>query len=107
MSLVNLDALLQDARRRGYAVGSFNMVGFGFLNGIREAAEEENSPVILSIAEVHLPHMQIEQFVPVALQSAQRARDHNLGDRLLLNRSSVVYVPGSIATPWWTEGIIA
>jgi fructose-bisphosphate aldolase class II len=73
MALVNLNDLLRDARKRGYAVGSFNMVGFGFLNGILEAAEEESSPVILSIAEVHLPHMQVEQFVPVALQSAQRA----------------------------------
>jgi fructose-bisphosphate aldolase class II len=73
MALVNLNDLLRDARKRGYAVGSFNMVGFGFLNGILEAAEEESSPVILSIAEVHLPHMQVEQFVPVALQSAMRA----------------------------------
>lgn len=73
MALVNLNDLLRDAGKRGYAVGSFNMVGFGFLNGILEAAEEESSPVILSIAEVHLPHMQVEQFVPVALQSAQRA----------------------------------
>jgi fructose-bisphosphate aldolase class II len=73
MALVNLNDLLRDAMKRGYAVGSFNMVGFGFLNGILEAAEEESSPVILSIAEVHLPHMQVEQFVPVALQSARRA----------------------------------
>jgi fructose-bisphosphate aldolase class II len=73
MALVNLNDLLRDAVKKGYAVGSFNMVGFGFLNGILEAAEEESSPVILSIAEVHLPHMQVEQFVPVALQSAQRA----------------------------------
>jgi fructose-bisphosphate aldolase class II len=73
MALVNLNDLLRDAGKRGYAVGSFNMVGFGFLNGILEAAEEESSPVILSIAEVHLPHMLVEQFVPVALQSAQRA----------------------------------
>jgi fructose-bisphosphate aldolase class II len=73
MALVNLNDLLRDAGKRGYAVGSFNMVGFGFLNGILEAAEEESSPVILSIAEVHLPHMLVEQFVPVALQSARGA----------------------------------
>jgi fructose-bisphosphate aldolase class II len=74
MALVTLKELLADARRRGYAVGSFNMVSFGFLNGILEAAEEEKSPVILSIAEVHLPHMQVQQFVPAAIQSAQTAR---------------------------------
>ena len=73
MPLVNVSVLLKDALQRGYAVGSFNMVGFEFLNGILEAAEEENSPVILNIAEVHLPHMQVEQFVPAALHSAQRA----------------------------------
>ena len=73
MALVTLKELLHDAQRRGYAVGSFNMVSFGFLNGILEAAEEEKSPVILSIAEVHLPHMLVEQFVPAAIQSAQAA----------------------------------
>jgi fructose-bisphosphate aldolase class II len=74
MALVTLNELLKDAQKRGYAVGSFNMVSFGFLNGILEAAEEEKSPVILSIAEVHLPHMQVEQFIPAAIHSAQNAR---------------------------------
>ena len=74
MALVSLKEILADARGRGYAVGSFNMVGFAFLNGILEAAHEEDSPVILNIAEGHLHHMQVEQFVPAALQSAQRAR---------------------------------
>jgi fructose-bisphosphate aldolase class II len=73
MPLVTLNELLKDASRRGYAVGSFNMVSFGFLNGILEAAEEEKSPVILSVAEVHLPHMKVEQFVPAAIASAQTA----------------------------------
>ncbi len=74
MALVTLKEILRDADKRGYAVGSFNMVSFGFLNGILEAAEEEKSPVILSIAEVHLPHMDIEQFAPVAVESAKKAR---------------------------------
>jgi fructose-bisphosphate aldolase class II len=74
MALVTLSELLKDAKKRGYAIGSFNMVSFGFLNGILEAAEEEKSPVILSIAEVHLPHMQVEQFIPAAIHSAQNAR---------------------------------
>jgi len=74
MPLVTLKEILKDADRRGYAVGSFNMVSFGFLNGILEAAEEEKSPVILSIAEVHLPHMDIEQFAPVAIDSAKKSR---------------------------------
>lgn len=73
MALVTLKELLDDAAERGYAVGSFNMVGFGFLNGILEAAETEKSPVILSIAQVHLPHMDVEQFVPAAINSAERA----------------------------------
>jgi len=74
MPLVTLREILEDADRRGYAVGSFNMVSFGFLNGILEAAEEEKSPVILSIAEVHLPHMDIEQFAPVAIDSARKSK---------------------------------
>jgi len=74
MPLVTLKEILEDADKRGYAVGSFNMVSFGFLNGILEAAEEEKSPVILSIAEVHLPHMDIEQFAPVAIDSAKKSK---------------------------------
>ena len=74
MALVTLNDLFSDAMEKGYAIGSFNMVSFGFLNGILEAAEEEKSPVILSIAEVHLPHMHVGQFVPAAIHSAQRAK---------------------------------
>ncbi len=108
MALVTLKEILEDADRRGYAVGSFNMVSFGFLNGILEAAEEERSPVILSVAEVHLPHMDIEQFAPVAVESAKKASvpvafhlDHGLHFEIIIKAikwgfTSVMYDGSSL-----------
>jgi len=73
MSLVTLKPLLEDARNRGYAVGAFNVLGIETIRGIIKAAEETNSPVILQLAEVHLPHAPIEYMAPVMLEAAHRA----------------------------------
>ena len=53
--LVTLKEILEDAERRKYGVGLFNMLNLEMARGIIEAAEEENSPLILGVAEVHLP----------------------------------------------------
>ncbi|HIW73853.1 MAG TPA: class II fructose-bisphosphate aldolase [Firmicutes bacterium] len=53
--LVTLRDILTQADRGGYAVGLFNMLNLETARGIIEAAEEERSPVILGVAEVHLP----------------------------------------------------
>jgi len=64
MGLVNTVDLLRHAENRSYAVGAFNVINLEFLNGILEAAEESRSPVILNIAEVHFPYINIEQITP-------------------------------------------
>ena len=53
--LVTLEEILKDAEQRKYGVGLFNMLNLEMARGIIEAAEQENSPVILGVAEVHLP----------------------------------------------------
>ena len=65
MGLVNTIDLMKNAEEHSYALGSFNITNLEFLNGILEAAEQERSPVIISIAEVHFPYVSIEQITPV------------------------------------------
>lgn len=73
MGLVNTVDLLAHAERHSYAVGAFNIVNLEFLNGILEAAEKMRSPVILNIAEVHFPYINIEQITPAIQYMANRA----------------------------------
>jgi fructose-bisphosphate aldolase class II len=44
-------AILNTANKKGYAVGGFNINNLEFLQGIIEAAEEMNSPLILQTSE--------------------------------------------------------
>ena len=53
--LVTLEEILKDAEEKKYGVGLFNMLNLEMARGIIEAAEEEKSPLILGVAEVHLP----------------------------------------------------
>jgi len=51
MALVTMKEILEDASRRSYGVGAFNINNLEFLQAIIEAAEEENSPVIIAVSE--------------------------------------------------------
>lgn len=53
--LVTLEEILKSAEEGKYGVGLFNMLNLEMARGIIEAAEEEKSPLILGVAEVHLP----------------------------------------------------
>ena len=43
--------LLQDARKRTYAVGGFNVFNFETLGAVVEVAEELKTPIVLGIPE--------------------------------------------------------
>ncbi|MDR2688115.1 MAG: class II fructose-bisphosphate aldolase [Oscillospiraceae bacterium] len=58
--LVTLKEILRGAAEKGYAVGMFNMLNLETARGIVEAAREERSPVILGVAQVHLPYVPFE-----------------------------------------------
>lgn len=58
--LVTLEEILRDAEERKYGVGLFNMLNLEMARGIIEAAEEQRSPIILGVAEVHLPIIPFE-----------------------------------------------
>lgn len=60
MSLVTLKDILQPARKQKYGVGLFNILSLEMLRGIMEAAKEEKAPIIIGVAEVHLPIIPFE-----------------------------------------------
>lgn len=73
MCLINTIDMLKHAERYSYAVGAFNVINLDFLNGILEAAEAMKSPVILNIAEVHFPFVNMEQIAPAIQHMAESA----------------------------------
>lgn len=73
MALVNLKQMLEDASKRKYAVGSFNVINLESLQAILEAAVQKRSPVILSIAEVHFKYLDLETMAEVAKRAANIA----------------------------------
>lgn len=64
MGLANTVDILRHAEKHSYAVGAFNCMNLEFLNGILEGAERMRSPIILNIAEVHFPYVNMEQITP-------------------------------------------
>jgi fructose-bisphosphate aldolase class II len=51
MPLVSMTDMLNKAKAEGYAVGQFNLNNLEFTQAILQAAQEENSPVILGVSE--------------------------------------------------------
>src|SRR5690625_2002885 len=51
MQLVSMKEMLNQAKDNSYAVGHFNVNNLEYAQAILEAAEEENSPVILGVSE--------------------------------------------------------
>ncbi|WP_141430952.1 class II fructose-bisphosphate aldolase [Bacillus sp. 03113] len=51
MPLVSMTEMLKKAKSEGYAVGQFNLNNLEFTQAILQAAQEENSPVILGVSE--------------------------------------------------------
>ncbi len=73
MPLVHMKDMLQHAWENRYAVGGFDLVSLDFLEGIMEAAEQEASPVILSLAESHFEHYDFELAMAASVAAAERA----------------------------------
>lgn len=50
MALVTSKAMFADAYKNGYAIGAFNVNNMEIIQGITEAAKEENAPLILQVS---------------------------------------------------------
>ncbi|WP_439240275.1 ketose 1,6-bisphosphate aldolase [Lonepinella sp. BR2474] len=59
MALLNLKAILGVANQHQFAVGAFNAIDSNFIDAVFDAAGETQSPVIINVAEVHLPYIDI------------------------------------------------
>lgn len=72
--IVPFHEILQDAYKRHYAVGAFNMLSVEHLMGAIQAAEELSSPIILQLAEVQFPYAPIEYMAPMYIEAASKAK---------------------------------
>ena len=71
--LVNLNDVLFDAQKNGYAVGLFNTTDTDMLEAAISAAEELRSPIIVGTAEVLLPFGELKLIAPSIIAAAKRA----------------------------------
>lgn len=71
--LANLNDVLLDTQKNGYAVGLFNTTDTDMLEGVIAAAEELRSPVIIGTAEVLLYAGELKLIGPALIEAAKRA----------------------------------
>ena len=74
MALVKMTELLDAAREKNYAVGSFSIANMEMVKGALKAAEEMHSPMILQIAEVILTNSPLELIGPLMVSAAKNAK---------------------------------
>jgi len=74
MAKVAMSEMLNDASRRGYAVPCFNAINLDMIRGIIQAAEEEQSPVILCHAEIHFKYTPLEVIAPIMVEAMNSAK---------------------------------
>lgn len=65
--------LLENARKGGYAVGSFSVANMEMVLGVLKAVEETKSPAIIQIAEVRLNHSPLEIIGPLMVAAAKNS----------------------------------
>lgn len=73
MSLVTMKELLQDAKKRKYAVGSFNVFNFETLNAAVEVAEELKTPLVLGIPERLFKFVDVDTLGAAMVGAAQKS----------------------------------
>ena len=71
MALVNTKEMFEKAYNGGYAIGAFNVNNMEIVQGITEAAKEENAPLILQVskgARKYANHTYLVKLVEAAIQ---------------------------------------
>lgn len=71
--LANLNDVLPQAQRGGYAVGLFNTIDTDMLEAVIAVAERMRAPVIIGTAEVLLPYGELRLIAPSIIAAAHRA----------------------------------
>lgn len=71
MSLVSMKEILEDARKRKYAVGAFDVSNYEMVRAVIDTAEKLNSPVILMGLRVDLENKGIDYLTSMAKTAAE------------------------------------
>jgi fructose-bisphosphate aldolase class II len=94
MTIVNLNEAFENAIKRDYAIGAFNIHNLEFVEGVMRAAGELSSPVILAIATISIDYAGLEPLAAISRDYAARSHiptvihlDH--GDDIELVRQSI------------------
>ncbi len=74
MALVTMKKLLEQAGKENRGVGTFSVGNMEMVKGAVWAAEELDTPIILQIAEVRLPHSPLALMGPMMVQAAKEAK---------------------------------
>jgi len=72
MALVPMSTLLERAREGGYAVGAFNTNNLEIVQGIVEAADELQSPVILQASQGAIKYAGLDYIVAIVKAASER-----------------------------------
>nr|WP_199177803.1 MULTISPECIES: ketose-bisphosphate aldolase [Petrotoga] len=70
---MNLKELLEVANKKYFAVPAFNISDYSMFNGIFEAVEEKQSPVIIAIHPNELAHIRVEMITSI-IQKINKSR---------------------------------
>ncbi len=71
MPIVNTKEMLKKAYEGGYAIGAFNVNNMEIIQGITEAAQEENAPLILQVsggARKYAKHVYLMKLIEAAVE---------------------------------------
>jgi len=74
MALVPMSRLLEQARKGGYAVGAFNTNNLEIVQGIVEAADELESPVILQASQGAIKYAGLDYIVAIVKAASERVK---------------------------------
>jgi len=72
MPLISLADGLKHARVHQYALGAFNVLDTHFLRALFAAAQQQRSPFIINIAEVHFKYLSLDTLVEAVKYEAAR-----------------------------------
>ena len=72
MPLVHMGDMLHHAYDNRYAVGAFDVVSLDFITGVIAAAEAQQAPVIISLAESHFEYFDFELLMAAVVRAAER-----------------------------------
>ena len=74
MALVPMSLLLQQARKEGYAVGAFNANNLEIVQGIVEAADELESPVILQASQGAIKYAGLDYIAAIVKTASEKVK---------------------------------